>query len=61
MVQEPTVFGYLNTQRLGTNTTKKKEKAGEGEMKCILADENNSLENPSLVYYRVDRDEYEYT
>ena len=27
-VQEPTVIGHLNTRRLGTQTTKKKEKVG---------------------------------
>ena len=47
-VREPTVLGHMNACRLGTQTTKKKEKdkSGEEKMECILAKENNSLEKP---------------
>ena len=45
-VREPTILGHLNARRSGTHTTKKKENAGEEEMKDILAEENDSLQKP---------------
>ena len=47
-VKEPTVLGHMNARRSGTQSTKKKEKEKvcEEKMKCILDEENNSLEKP---------------
>ena len=55
-IRKPTVLGHMNACQSCTQTTKKKEKAGEEQMKCILAEENDSLKNISLVYYEVKRD-----
>ena len=45
-IRKPTVLGHMNAQRLGIKTTKQKEEPGEDKMKCILAEENDSLEKP---------------
>ena len=45
-VRKLAILGHKNAQRSGTQTTQKKEKAGQEEMKDILTVENESLENP---------------
>ena len=45
-VRELTVLGHMNARRLVTQSSKKKEKAGEKAMKDILAEENDLLQKP---------------